>query len=317
MGWRSTNKKNLVIAIKAMVAICVLALLVRRITWHDLLHATRHAHLAWITLAFVLLIPNLYCQLWRWRLIVQRLHPQVKIGDLLHSLFAGITLGFITPGRIGDLGRTIFIPGADWLALVGLMLVEKWYALLVVYFFGLIGLIPFLQTAFRPELWVPVELTGLVLVTLGISLVLHPAFLSYLLKRFDRAPQRRRLHQLLVGIRRLTPSLSRALLLLTLLQVSIYFLQFYFLIKAFTPLALLPGLSAVAAVMWSKTMLPISLGDLGIRESAAVYFLGKLQVPSAAAFDSALLLFGMNVLLPALIGFVFLLQSRILQTSNE
>lgn len=317
MDWRFSNKKTVIFWIKALIALCVLALLVRRISWRNLLDAALLAQPGWIIAAAALLVPNIYCQFKRWQRITRQLHPETANPVLVRSLFAGITLGFITPGRIGDLGRTIFIPKANWLGLVGLMLVEKWYSLLIIYLFGLLGLMPILSAAFRPELWIPMELTGLTLVFAGISLVLHPAFLSYVLKRFDQAKKRKRLHQVLSGIRALTPDLSLSLLLYTLAQVIIYFMQFYFLVKAFTSLPLVRGLAAISSIMWSKTLLPISLGDLGVRESAAVYFLGKLQTPAAIAFDSALLLFGINVLLPALIGFVVLLKSRVLQNAND
>jgi uncharacterized membrane protein YbhN (UPF0104 family) len=317
MVLNSTNKKITIFWMKALVAVFVLALLVQKISWRELYAAALNAQHGWITAATILLIPNLLCQFRRWQLIARRLHPDTSNAVLIRSLFAGITLGFITPGRVGDLGRTVFIPKANWLGLVGLMLVEKWYALLIVYFFGLLGLIPFLMAAFRPELWMPMEITGLALVLAGIGLALSPGFLSYVLKRFDKVRKRQRLHQILAGIAKLTPKLSFYLLLYTITQVAVYFMQFYFLIKAFTPLPLLKGLSAISSIMWSKTMLPISFGDLGIRESASVYFLSKLQVPAAAAFDSALLLFGINILLPAIVGFIVLLKSRILQNSND
>ncbi|NLP12133.1 flippase-like domain-containing protein [bacterium] len=317
MDWPFTNKKKWIGWSKILVALCVLGLLIHRISWIDLRNAVVNAQHGWITAALILLAPNLYCQFKRWQLIVRQFEAAISAKEVVRSLFAGITLGLITPGRIGDLGRTVFIPGADWLGLMGLMLIEKWYALLVVYFAGLWGLLPFLRATLRPELWVPVETTGLALVLAGIALALHPAFLNYVLKRFNSSGKHKRLHQVLNGVTKLTPRVSRSLLFYTVAQVTVYLMQFYLLIRAFTPLPLWSGLSAVAAVMWSKTLLPISLGDLGIRESASIYFLGKLQVSEAAAFDSALLLFAINVLLPAVAGFAVLMKSRVLQSPKD
>jgi uncharacterized membrane protein YbhN (UPF0104 family) len=317
MAFAFTLNKKTVFVLKAAIAIVVLALLIRRISWADMYAALRNADLNWISLSLLLLPLNFYTQFRRWQLIVKHLHPQVSAGAIMRSLLSGITLGFITPGRFGEMGRAVFIPQANWLALIGLTLVEKWYALLVVYLFGLIGLIPFLHAAFRPVLWVPVLGTGLILVICGIALVLSPSFLSYVLKRFDRMRRRKRLHQVLYGISQLTPRLSLALFLLTILQVLTYFTQFYLIIKAFATLPILGGFSAISSIMWSKTLLPISLGDLGIRETASVYFLGKVGVQDAIALDSALLLFAINVLLPAVVGFVALLQNRMLQNGDS
>ncbi len=316
MAFAFTLDKKTILVVKALIAIVVLALLIRRVSWPDMYSAMQSADLIWISLALALLPLNFYTQFRRWQLMVRHLHPNVKTGAILRSLLSGITLGFITPGRFGEMGRAVFIPQSNWLALIGLTLVEKWYALLVVYLFGLLGLIPFLQSLLRPVVWVPALGTGLILVLCGIALVLHPSFLAYVLKRFDHARRRKRLHQVLYGISQLTPRLSLSLLVLTIVQVVTYLSQFYLIVKAFTALPLLSGFAAISSIMWSKTLLPISLGDLGIRETASVYFLGKIGVADAIALDSALLLFTINVLVPAVIGFVALLQNRMALNGN-
>ena len=63
---------------------------------------------------------------------------------------------------------------------------------------------------------------------------------------------------------------------------------------------------ATTSTILTKTLLPISLADLGIREGAAVFFFSKLQVGKVAAFNGSLLLFAVNVLLPTFLG-LFLL----------
>ena len=54
-----------------------------------------------------------------------------------------------------------------------------------------------------------------------------------------------------------------------------------------------------------------TLADLGIREGFAVYFMGLYGIAEAAAFNGALALFGLNILLPALAGLPLALRLRV------
>ena len=55
----------------------------------------------------------------------------------------------------------------------------------------------------------------------------------------------------------------------------------------------------------------VTLLDLGIREGAAVYFLGQLGYAEAAAFNAAFLLFCINLLVPAVVGLPFVFRLKL------
>jgi len=61
--------------------------------------------------------------------------------------------------------------------------------------------------------------------------------------------------------------------------------------------------------MFAKTMIPpVSLGELGIREGASVYFLTQFGETASVAFNASIFLFIINLLIPALVGLVLLLK---------
>jgi uncharacterized membrane protein YbhN (UPF0104 family) len=64
-------------------------------------------------------------------------------------------------------------------------------------------------------------------------------------------------------------------------------------------------------------LLPVTFGDLGVREGAAVFFYGLFNVPEAAVFNTALLIFLINFLLPALSGSVYLFKLREYRNNGE
>ena len=77
-------------------------------------------------------------------------------------------------------------------------------------------------------------------------------------------------------------------------------------------LALVGAALGVALTFFAKSAVPpVTLGDLGVRESAAVFFLGAWGVPAAAALDASLALFAVNLALPALGGLPLLARARV------
>lgn len=101
-------------------------------------------------------------------------------------------------------------------------------------------------------------------------------------------------------------------LLIAALRYGVYSTQFYLLVRAFMPdVSVVAGYAGVALTFFVKFIMPpVTLLDLGIREGAAVFFLGQLGIAEAAAFNAALLVFCINIMLPAIIGLPFIFKMR-------
>ena len=54
----------------------------------------------------------------------------------------------------------------------------------------------------------------------------------------------------------------------------------------------------------------VCLRDLGVRESASVFFFSKFGVSSAAAFNASMCMFLVNVLLPSIAGALLVLKVK-------
>ena len=88
----------------------------------------------------------------------------------------------------------------------------------------------------------------------------------------------------------------------------VYIIQFCFLALAFQEVPVIALTASTTSTLFAKTLLPISVADLGIREGAAIYFLSQFQIEKVTAFNSSILLFTINVFIPTCIGFFFLLK---------
>ena len=91
--------------------------------------------------------------------------------------------------------------------------------------------------------------------------------------------------------------------------IAIY-LQMFLLLNAFSPVDADDAFLGFAAMMFVKSLVPLSLGDLGIREAGSVYFYAIRGIPHASALNASLLLFVINILLPSLLGLMFMPRRR-------
>jgi len=97
-----------------------------------------------------------------------------------------------------------------------------------------------------------------------------------------------------------------------MLFYSCFLLQYALLVSAFSHnTEIINYLWAGNLIMFVKTVIPpISLGELGIREGASVFFLTKFSELPSVAFNASIFLFIINILLPALVGLILLLKKN-------
>jgi uncharacterized membrane protein YbhN (UPF0104 family) len=304
------RQKRLLFAIKILVTVLVISLLVRKISFRQLVIAFTQADNGFITAAAALLGVNIYFQFRKWQLIVRRDHPYVKNRQLLYSLFIGLALGLVTPGRIGDFARTLFIKDAERAGILALLLIDKLITLAVLYFVGILGLSHFISIDMHPYVWLPVFMMTSALLFFLVILS-RPAWVRRFFARYHRLFSRHpAIDRFIDGIESARAPIVLRLLVWTIVQTMTYCSQFVLLVRAFSDISFIDGYFATFAIMFTKSLLPISLGDLGIRESAAIFFLTQLHVPKAAAFNASFLLFTINILLPSIMGLALFLFKR-------
>ena len=81
-----------------------------------------------------------------------------------------------------------------------------------------------------------------------------------------------------------------------------FFLQFIIVLRAFGRVEIRSLMTAIALIFFIKTALPISIGDLCVREVASVTLFAPLGIQKAAALNASLLHFFITFFIPAIIG---------------
>lgn len=268
-----------------------------------LLNTVMAARQELLALATILVIANVAIQVAKWHFLLRLARPEVALQTSVRSLLSAIPLGFLTPGRVGEFGRALFVPDVDAATVVKLTAADKLSNIAIVVGLGSPALAYFVESA-RTPLPTGLAIAGLLVPALILGVLFtRPRLLPDKLRPRLSSPTRPR-------------KVYARLLLFAAAFYGVFTLQYILLIQALTSAPLLGSLAAAASVFLTKTVLPVALGDLGIREGASVYFFTKIGASQAAAFDAAFLLFLINIGIPAVVGGGILLTTRIRGASH-
>ncbi|MCB0266153.1 MAG: flippase-like domain-containing protein [Calditrichaeota bacterium] len=306
--------------LKLIAGVALIAVLYYKIDNREsIVDAINNAKLQYLVVCALLLLPNIYLAYLKWRYLLNNRFAGIRNKDVLGSLLFGYTLGLITPGRIGELGRGLFFPGQDRLTITGLNVLDKAANQVIIFTLGGIAL---LTLIFHYQAWSIHDARWLLFIGAAALVavwvvVLNPSLLKKILQQLQkRLPPGSRRRSMLQTFDEFTFANSLTVLFLSLVWYLVIILQYHVLVNAFTEVGVTESFLAVSAMLFVKTLLPVTFGDLGIREGIAVFFYGFFAVSEAAVFNASLLIFVLNFLLPALLGTFYLFKLRELKQNN-
>jgi hypothetical protein len=251
----------------------------------------------------------------KWRVLMR---PVERIGPWLafKATIAGTSVALVTPNRTGEfLGRVLFlrpearVAGAFATALGSM---SQFAITLVMGGSGLLVLLVAQVVLPWSSPWITGVLATLtVLVVVGTLVVyFHPQLVSQLLLLI---PLLRRLHRPSLVLSQVPGSSLRTVLGLSALRYVVFAGQFIGLLWWLrTDVQLLEMIAAVSVIYLVSTLIPtMLLTELGVRGSVAVGILGPLGGDPAVILLATFSVWTINLMLPALVGSVILLVSRI------
>lgn len=306
----SIKKRVLLFTLKIIITAVVMLILIKHVDLNRIRSAILNpAEPRFLLFAVILLIPNLMLQLYRWHYLLRLAQSDVKPVESVSSLFGGMVVGIITPGRIGELGRSLFLKDIDRLGALGLVFIDKMYSVIMIFLGGLWGLYGYFchVSGYAPFIVWPMGIAILFLTVLGVTVLLHPEWVRALMYQVTLLlPYRDKMKRVIGCMDLFQGKHARTFLLLSFSMYLVFIIQFCLFAFAFEDIPFMRALFSTTATIFAKTLIPISFADLGIREGAAVFFFSQFNLDIVTAFNSSILLFSTNVLIPTIIGLLFL-----------
>lgn len=307
------QKKRILWLIKLSITIFILVVLVNMIKLESILAALRNADKSYVFIAVLLIPVNLSLQVIKWSILLSTIGNRIKIIDSIGSVLVGMTLGLVTPGRIGEFARAFAIKDADNIRVLGLALIDKLYNLAWIALIGSGAILALPGMLFQQNTLMIIF--GLLLYSLALLIIsfvtLNPGFIRGILYSISlMLPKRTKIKGIISSFDGLTRQKSVQVFIISCFFYLTFIIQFFLLVNAFAEISPSDGLRGLPAIFFAKTFLPISIGGLGVGELASIRFLGLFDVDPAAAFNASLILFTINVVIPGIAGIFFIPKLR-------
>lgn len=309
-------KRVITISAKLIIAFGLLFYLIYAVNFQEILTAIHQSNRYLIAAAFLLSFLNVYLQFYKWKITANVVLQENHNGKIWLSLFYGFSAGVFTPARIGEyFGRAIVFKNQSLLRITLATLLDKVFLLIIVAFFGSISSIIFIHYKYNVAYYLTLGLFILIftLFYLLVLLLFNDKFWDNIL--FTKLRDSIKLHWLFEKIkvfRKLDKKYAAKMFAVSFLFYLCFLIQYALLVSAFSNHnQFLDYLWAGNLMMFAKTIIPpVSLGELGIREGASVFFITQLGESASVGFNASIFLFFINVLIPSLIGLILLLKKN-------
>lgn len=312
----SRYKSAIILFAKIAIAAGLLTYIIYSVNLQEILIAIKQANVYLIAAAFLLSFINLYLQFYKWKITAKVVLQENQDSKIWLSMFYGFSAGVFTPARIGEyFGRALVFKNHSLLRVTLATLLDKLFPLVIVVFLGSIYSILFIHYYYHVAYYLTIGLfiTLFILFYFFFLLIFNDKFWDNIL--FTKLRNSIKLNWLFEKIkvfRKLDKKYATKMFVVSLGFYLCFLLQYALLVSAFSNHNnFMDYFWAGNLMMFAKTIIPpVSLGELGIREGASVFFIKQFGETASTGFNASIFLFFINVLIPALIGMILLLKKN-------
>ena len=265
-----------------------------------------------------LMILNWLVEAYKWKLLVSKIE-KINIFFSLKSVLIGLSVGMLTPSRIGEFGgKVFFLKRADRVRAFFIAMLSSFSQLLTTIFFGCIGIVYYLLNY--------TSVKGVALNTVIIGLIALIGIILFLYFNISFVGKKNNIltklgkYRLYFFVFKSYKSNELVIVLVySFLRYLIFSTQFYLLLILFeVNINYLPALMLIGVSYVVMSVVPtIALADIGVRGAISVFFIGLASPNSLGIISASTLLWVINLAIPALFGSFFIYQLKLNRKTKE
>ncbi|MGB0888018.1 MAG: lysylphosphatidylglycerol synthase domain-containing protein [Vicingaceae bacterium] len=270
-----------------------------------------HVDLFSLGLALVLMFVNWAIEAVKWKYSISDAEKVTVLKSFKLTL-TGITLGFLTPNRIGEIpARALLLNKNNFKEITVKTAVASFSQLLITLLVGIIGLCLTFQNfnQFSNLLY----LLPLLIIILFLLLLVYfkPNKLESVLNKFSFINKK----QLFKGLSTFSMLELFNILLLSLVRYIVFTLQYYIVLKAFgVDLNTLNTIFLIPVCFMFASFIPtLLISEIGVRGSVALFVFGMVSDMDIQIVLASVILWLINVALPALLGLFNLKELKLIK----
>ena len=267
-----------------------------------------------IGVVILMMFLNWFLESLKWRFLISKIE-KITIKRSIRAVFSGITVSAFTPNRVGEYaGRVFCLEKADRIQGVLITIIGSMAQLLTTIVFGLIGilLLPNLMPAFDAFLSeiifaYPIMLFVIILLSvLLVTLFLNASVFSVVLSKFKFLRKFAKYNEVFTFY---NSSELLEVLLYSIARYIVFTTQFFILLQVFeVHVSYIDTFILSTAMFFVISVIPtIAITEIGVRAPVALFLFGLVSTNTSGILSATFVMWGINLLLPALIGTAFIL----------
>ena len=296
--------KKILIILKYLLVFAIFYYIFHLFNFKKFVFYLKHVNFLFFSLAILCMFIGFVLNIYKWYFILKT-HISVSKKEVIRSIFGGYTLSLVTPARVGEYGRFLFITHKDKRGIILLTFLDKIFNISITV---LVGLTLFIYRGIKAPLFLKIFaffVAFSVVFFLFLYIFKSRALYMFLIKfKFLRNDKIKSFFQFLKqdGKKEKLYIFLFSFIIYVMFMMEFSFFSASFLKDTF----LIGGESFAIALLW-KSIIPITVAELGIKEFLLIELYRLNNVSIEIAMASALFIYFFNIFLPALIGTFYLL----------
>lgn len=295
----------------------------------DLEKSWKHIHQSfnsgmWLNLAavIILMLVNWSLETIKWKLAVDKIQ-KVSFFTAFKAVLSGVSFSVTTPNRVGEyLGRVLYMQEGNRLKAISLTITGSLSQLIVTLIMGFAGLLilrPVIEAGgLITTFWLDIIVYGVAVVALILTVFYYR--LARLVRWVDRLPGSKRYAWLIETLENFNATLLLQIMSLSALRFVVFIVQYYLLFDLFdVEVSLWESWWVISVSFLVMAAIPtIALfTDLGLRGKVSLMLLGLFSRNSLGISLTAVSIWFINLIIPALAGSLLILSiKRIFKNNN-
>ena len=322
------KKPDLMFFIRLGVSVGLLIYLINILDWNRSIYALNHSNIVFLTIAPCLFIIGYGLASLRWKVILSENSIIYSFRETISTYMIGGFYNVFFPGAIGGdlirIWRCAEQSRADYVTVTLTVILERTMGLIALLSIAHIAYLILIRKYsfffFGPELNTYIGLSS-VLITAVLIIAL--TFRRGISRRIPLEFESRFFKFLSNCLKTILGTRLKILFIIFILSISFQFIDIvitYLIAKAIGIVIPFVAVAAIVPVVYLMTILPISLGGLGVREGTLVILLSRFGIIPSDAIMLSFLIYFMRISVGACGGLIELhelLKNRLNQKSDD
>jgi MFS family permease len=274
-------------------------------------HITYNKVLFTLFLVVLLMIANWVLESLKWWHLTRLLSP-MSVWLAIESVFCGLTWAIFTPNRISEYaGRVMFLPNRKRIHGVFAMAVGSFGQNVITNVLGAGSLVWFLYTFIHLNQWLMLGIAVAAAVFMGLMLTFY-FHIKWFVSLLNRIKFLKKFHRFFDIMGKYKTAELLSIMWFCLARFFVFTFQYYLIIHLLVPEIPILQISLIMFVFFFiQSAIPsLDLLDIGVRAYTASILFGYITNQSVAIVVAISLIYIINMIIPAILGSVFVLKLK-------